>query len=179
MWYVLWTKAGDEEKTKSMVKDHIDHSLFTRCIVPYRRKREILKGMSMFVEKLLFSSYIFIESNNINDFTKCLQCYTGKNVILRTGKFFCPIYEEEEYFLTDMLGENDIIDSSTGYMEGDRVKVISGPLRSYENRIKKVIWRKSLAILEMTLYERKVETTLGLDRVMNPAYANTITPVAA
>ena len=79
----------------------------------------------------------------------------------------------------DMLGENDIIESSTGYMDGDRVKVISGPLQGYEDRIKKVIWRKSLAILEITLYERKVETALGLDRVVNPAYANTITPVAA
>ena len=165
-----------------MVNDHIDHSLFTRCIVPYRRKREIHKSMSMFVEKLLFSSYIFVESNNINNFAKCLQCYPGKNVILRTGNFFCPIHEEEEYFLTGMLGENDIIGSSTGYMDGERVKVISGPLRGYEKRIKKVIWRKSLAILEMTLYERKVETALGLDRIANPVWENNaeliVSPVA-
>ena len=81
-----------------------------------------------------------------------------------------------------MLGENDIIGSSTGYMDGERVKVISGPLRGYEKRIKKVIWRKSLAILEMTLYERKVETALGLDRIANPVWENNaeliVSPVA-
>ena len=178
MWYVLWTKAGDEKKTRSMVNNFVDHSLFTRCIVPYRRKREIHNGVSMFVEKLLFPSYIFVESNNINDFAKRLQCYPGKNVILRTGNYFCPIYD----FLTDMIGENDIIDSSNGYMDGDLVKVISGPLQGYEDRIKKVIWRKSLAILEMTLYERKVETALGLDRIANPVWENNaesiVSPIA-
>ena len=50
-------------------------------------------------------------------------------------------------------------------MDGDRVKVISGPLKGYEDRIRKMIWRRSLAILEMTLYGRKVQTALGLDRI--------------
>jgi len=133
----------------------------------------------MFVDKLLFPSYVFIETDQIEDFAERLRWYPGKNVILQTGNFFCPIYEEEEYFLTDMLNKNDIIDSSTGFLDGDRVRVVSGPLRGYEDRIKKVIWRKSLAILEMTLYDRKVETALGLDRIANPVFENVISPVAA
>lgn len=179
MWYVLWTTAGTEEKTREMVNAHVDHSLFTRCIVPYRRKREIHRGISMFVTKLLFPSYVFIETDRIDDFAKRLRWYPGKNVILQTGDFFCPIYEDEEYFLTDMLNKDDIIDSSSGFMDGDRVRVITGPLRGYEDRIKKVIWRKSLAILEMTLYDRKVEAALGLDRIADPVFENMTTPVAA
>ncbi len=170
MWYVLWTTVGNEEKMREMVNSHIDHALFTRCIVPYRRKREIHRGISIFVNKLLFPSYVFVETNQINDFAKLLRWYPGKNVILQTGDIFCPIYEEEEFFLTDMLGNDDIIDSSKGYIDGDRVRVISGPLRGYEDRIKKVIWRKSLAILALTLYNRKFEAALGLDRVENPNY---------
>ena len=165
MWYVLWTKAGNEENTKSMIENRVSTSLFTRCIVPYRRKREIHGGVSMFVEKLLFPSYIFVETTRIEDFAKHLQWFPGKNKILTTGDYFCPIYKEEEYFLTSMLGPNDIIDTSTGYIDGDRVKVVSGPLIGYEDKIKKIIWRKSLAILEMTLYDRKVEAALGLDKV--------------
>ena len=179
MWYVLWTTAGTEEKTREMVNAHVDHSLFTRCIVPYRRKREIHRGISMFVTRLLFPSYVFIETDRIDDFAKRLRWYPGKNVILQTGDFFCPIYEDEEYFLTDMLNKDDIIDSSSGFMDGDRVRVITGPLRGYEDRIKKVIWRKSLAILEMTLYDRKVEAALGLDRIADPVFENMTTPVAA
>ena len=165
MWYVLWTTTGTEEKTRDMVNGYVDPSLYSRCIVPYRRKREIHRGISMFVNKLLFPSYLFIETDRIKDFAKRLQWYPGKNTILKTGDFFCPIYKEEEYFLTDMLGENDIIDSSDGYMDGGRVRVISGPLKGYEDRIRKVVRRKSLAILEMTLYDRKVEAALGLDMI--------------
>ena len=165
MWYVLWTIGGAEERTRNMINDHIERPLYTRCIVPYRRKREIHRGVSMFVDKLLFPSYVFIETDRIDDFAKCLRRYPGKNIILQTGEFFSPIYAEEEYFLTDMLGKNDIIDSSSGYLDGERVMVTSGPLRGYENRIKKVVRRKSLAILEMTLYDRRVETALGLDLI--------------
>ena len=148
-----------------MVENHVDHSLFTRCIVPYRRKREFYGGTSIFVEKLLFPSYVFVETNRIEDFAERLQWYPGKNEILATGDYFCPIYKEEEYFLTSMLGPDDVIDTSTGYMDGDRVKVVSGPLMGYEDKIRRIIWRKSLAVLEMTLYDRKVKTTLGLDKV--------------
>ena len=102
-------KREMRKKTRSMVNNHIDHSLFTRCIVPYRRKRESHKGMNMFVEKLLFSSYIFIESNNINDFAKCLKCYPRKTLFCAQGIFFCPIYEEEEYFLTDMFRKTTLL----------------------------------------------------------------------
>ena len=92
-----------------------------------------------------------------------MRQYPGKNVILQTGDSFSPIYEEEEYFLTKMLNKNDVIESSNGFMEGDQVKVTSGPLKGYEDKIKKIVRRKSLAFLEMTLYDRKVETALGLD----------------
>lgn len=163
MWYVLWTNIGDEEKTRNLVNTHVDRNLYTRCIVPYRRKREIHRGQSMFVDKLLFPSYIFIETDRIKDFAERMQWYPGKNVILQSGDSFCPIYREEEYFLTDMLDEKDIIESSNGYMDGEKVTVTSGPLKGYEDKIRKVIRRRSLAIMEMTLYDRKVETALGLD----------------
>ena len=78
MWYVLCMKTADDEKTRNMVNTHVDHSLFTRCIVFYRRKREIHRGISMFIEKLLFPSYVFGETDRIKYFAKRLQWYPGK-----------------------------------------------------------------------------------------------------
>lgn len=168
MWYVLWTTAGTEEKTRNMIDDHVKRSILTRSIVPYQRTREIHKKIRMFVDKLMFLSYVFVETDHIRDFAKLLQWYPGKNFILQTGDFFCPIYEEEEYFLPDMLNVSDIIDSSNGYMDNDCVKETCGPMRECENRIKKVAWRKSLAILEMALFGRKVEAALGPQEVYVP-----------
>ena len=87
-----------------------------------------------------------IATDRIKDFAKRMQWYPGKNVILQSGDSFYPIYREEEYFLTDMLDEKDIIESSNGYMDGERVTVTSGPLKGYEDKIRRVIRRKSLNI---------------------------------
>ena len=73
MWYRQWTKTGDEEKTGNMVNDYINHSLVIRCIVPYRRKRKIHKGMSMFRESLFFPSYFFRDVQNIRCFAKIID----------------------------------------------------------------------------------------------------------
>ena len=163
MYYVLWTSTGSEEKTRQMIRDYVGSAYYSRIAIPYRKKKYFHGGKATIVKELIFPSYIFIETDHIKDFAKRMQWYPGKNVILQSGDSFCPIYREEEYFLTDMLDEKDIIESSNGYMEGERVTVTSGPLKGYEDKIRRVIRRKSLAIMEMTLYDRKVETALGLD----------------
>ncbi|MBQ6503659.1 MAG: antiterminator LoaP [Flexilinea sp.] len=165
MWYVLWTTAGSEEKTREMINTHVDHSLFTRCLVPYRKKREFHGGESTIVRKLLFSSYVFVETESIREFAERMRFFPGKNVVLSTGHEFCPIYREEEYFLTKLTDSRDVIDISRGYMDGNRVKVISGPLSGFEDRIRKVNWRQGLAVLQMNLFYRTVDAFLGLDRV--------------
>ena len=64
-----------------------------------------------------------------------------------------------------MLNKQDVIDMSRGYMDGGQVRVISGPLFGFEDHIKKVDWRQSLAVLEMNLFYRSIEAYVGLDRI--------------
>ena len=163
MWYVLWTKAGEEENTRQMIGDYVDHRLYTRCIVPYRKKREFHDGKSTVVKKLLFSSYVFVETDHIREFAERLRWYPGKNVILHAEDLCTPVSKEEEYFLSKLLNNQDVIDISEGYMDDGGLHVVSGPLKGYEDYIKKVISRRNLAVLELTLCDRKVETRLGLD----------------
>ena len=99
----------------------------------------------------------FFSNCYINSFRPVILCGEFVWYVLWTN------VREKECFLTDMLDEKDITGSSNGYMEGERVAVTTGPLKGCKDKIRKVIRRKSLAIMEMTLYERKVETALGLD----------------
>ena len=145
MWYVLWTEKGDE-KNISIVKNFVDHSLFKCCIVSYRRKQKIYKNVSIFVEKVFSLYYVFIETDRIIYLVQRIQYYPGKQIILSTENCFCPICEEEDYFLLDNLDENDIIDSYNGYMDRDCVRMISGSLRKCVDRIKNVIREKNFAI---------------------------------
>lgn len=163
MWYVLWTMTGKEEAARQMIREHVDASLYTRCAVPYRLKRHYHGGKSEIVKMILFPSYVFVETDRIEDFVLSIQWFPGLNIILHTDDFYCPIYKHEEYFLTKLINDHDVIDISEGYMVGDRVHVTSGPLVGQEGNIKKIIRRNSVAILEINLFGRRTEVRMGLD----------------
>ena len=165
MFYVLWTSTGNEEKTRQMIYKFADPALYTRCVIPYRLKRHYYKGKSHVVKLILFSSYIFIETDHIKEFVNNIKWFPGFNVILHMDDLYCPVYAHEEFLLTQLIDEHDIIDISEGYMEGDRIRITSGPLTGQEGSIKKVIRRKGVAILEMNIFNRVTEVSLGLDLI--------------
>lgn len=165
MYYVLWTSTGNEESTRQMIKNYVDPALYSRCIIPYRLKRHFHGGKSEIVKMILFPSYIFVETDSIESFIQAIKWFPGFNVILHTDDFYCPIYKHEEYILENLVNEHDIIDISEGYMEGDKIHVISGPLKGREGFIKKVVRRTGVAILEMTIFNRTTQVRLGLDLI--------------
>ena len=165
MWYVLWTNTGREEKTRQMIYTYADPALYTRCAIPYRLKRHYFKGKSYIAKLILFPSYVFIETDHIKELVNDIKWFPGFNVVLHMDDIYCPIYKHEEFFLTQLINEKDLIEISEGYMEGDRVHVISGPLLGREGQIKKVSARNGIAILEITLFHRKAEVRLGLDLI--------------
>ncbi len=165
MWYVLWTTTGREESTREMVQTRIDPKLFSRVAVPYKRKKFYRAGKGEIVTTILFPSYVFVETDRIEDFVTAVKCLPGFNVILHTDDFYCPISRQEEYFLTKLMNDRDIIDISSGYREGERIIVTSGPLKNLEGEIKKIIARRGTAILEMNVFGRSVEVRLGLELV--------------
>ena len=163
MWYVLWTYSGKEEKTKAYVKKHIDSSLYSRCMVLYRKKRHFYRGESEIATLLLFPGYLFVETYNVKDFAEAVNQFPGRNVVLQTDELFCPIRKEEEFLLSDLANKNGIIEMSKGHIEDGQIVVTEGPLKGYEKYIKKLIKRNSTAVLEMTIFDKKVEYSLGLD----------------
>ena len=163
MWYVLWTSTGSEEKSRQMILTNADPDLYTRCAIPYRLKRHYYKGKSHVVKLLLFPSYIFVETEKIKEFVSNTKWFPGFNVVLHIDDFYFPIYKHEEYILTDLIDEKDIIDISKGYIEGENVHITSGPLIGKEGYIKKINRRQGIAVLEMNLFNRTTEVSLGLE----------------
>ena len=82
---------------------------------------------------------------------------------------YCPVYKHEEYFLNKLINDHDVIDISEGYMEGDQVHVISGPLVGQEGKIKRVNRRKGVAVLEMNIFNRITEISIGLEIIERTA----------
>ena len=165
MYYVLWTNTGREEKTRQMIYQFADPALYSRCAIPYRLKRHYYKGQSRIVKLILFPSYIFIETDHIKEFADNIKWFPGFNVVLHMDDLYCPVLPHEEKLLTGLINEKDVIDISEGYMEGDIVHVTRGPLVGMEGSIKKVKPRQGAAILEMNIFNRKTEVSLGFELI--------------
>ncbi|MBQ6519616.1 MAG: antiterminator LoaP [Anaerolineaceae bacterium] len=165
MFYVLWTNTGQEEKMRQMIYEFADPALYTRCLIPYRLKRHYYKGKSHLVKLILFPSYLFIETDHIKEFVNNIKWFPGLNVVLHIDDLYCPVYKHEETLLLKLVNDRDIIDISEGYIEGDTVKVTSGPLVGQEGNIKRIKRRQGAAILEMNIFNRKTEVSLGLELI--------------
>ena len=148
-----------------MIYSYADPSLYTRCVIPYRLKRHYYKGKSHIVKLILFPSYIFIETDHIKDFVSNINWFPGFNVVLHTDDFYCPVYKHEEYILTELTDDHGIIDISEGYIEGDKIRIIAGPLVGQEGNIKRINRRQGVAILEMNIFNRVTEVSLGLELI--------------
>ena len=167
MWYVLWTNTGREEHTRQMIYNYADPALYSRCAIPYRLKRHYFKGKSHIAKLILFPSYVFIETDAIKEFVDNIKWFPGFNVVLHMEDFYCPIYRHEEHLLMNLMKDSEIIDISEGYMEGDRIHITSGPLLGQEGIIKRVRPRQGVAVIEMNIFNRTTEVSLGLELIRN------------
>ena len=165
MYYVLWTNTGREENTRQMIHQYADSSLYSRCMIPYRLKRHYYHGSSKLVKIILFPSYLFIETDTIKEFVNNIKWFPGFNVVLHTDDLYCPLQKHEEVLLHKLLNDHEVIDISEGFMEGDKVHITAGPLLGQEGAIKKVKRRQGVAILEMNIFNRITEVSLGLDLI--------------
>ena len=148
-----------------MIYEFADPALYTRCLIPYRLKRHYFGGGSRLVKLILFPSYIFIETDRIKEFVNNIKWFPGFNVVLHMDDLYCPVYKHEEQLILKLIDDHGIIDISEGYMEGDTVRVTSGPLVGMEGSIKRIKRRQGAAILEMNIFNRKTEVSLGLELI--------------
>ena len=163
MWYVIWTYTGQEEKTKGYIERFVDPDLFSRCAVPYMTRIEKHGGIRVKVERLMMPSYVFVETDRIDDFADALHRVPGFTVVLHTGDFFQPLSPHEEYVLSRLLGPTDVVDISTGFVSGDKVSITYGPLVGLEGHIKHIDRHRRTAIIEMTMFDRTTDVKVGLE----------------
>lgn len=82
--------------------------------------------------------------------------------VLQAENAWLPLYAEEENFLKRLMGEERVVRLSKGYIEGDKVIIKEGPIQGLEGMIRKIDRHKRIAIIEVELFMRKVEVSIGL-----------------
>lgn len=161
MWYVIQVYTGTEEEVCRQCRRRImgeDEDVF---VILAERMTKI-EGKWTLITSRLFPGYVFVETERIDDFFMRLKRIDSMTKVLRTGEEITPIDQEEEGYLRALGGDEHIVKYSEGYLEGEKLVVMSGAMKNYQGTVKKVLRHKRLVVLEVLLMGRKVEVTVGM-----------------
>ena len=163
-WYVIQVRTGKEEWIVRCCNLMINHSCLKKCFIPYSKRLRKFKGEWIERTETLFPGYVFMISDNpvllyqalkqIPDLTKMLG---------REKEDVFPLSEDEVAFLKSFGAENQVVDMSVGYIEGDQVIIQCGPLKGKEGLIKRINRHKRIAEIEIEFLGERRKAKVGLE----------------
>jgi transcriptional antiterminator NusG len=166
MWYVIQVSTGGEHNIQAQCEARIPSTVLSKCFIPcYEEKRKV-KGEWKIVERLLFPGYVFLVTEQVEELYFELQKVIGMTKLLGTEDEIIPLKDSEVEFLQSFGGEKQIVEMSTGIIEGSKVIVESGPLKGREGLIKKIDRHKRKAYLELDMFGRSQRVEVGLEITM-------------
>lgn len=163
MWYVIQVKVGTEEQIVVQCRKIIGRDVLKDCFIPYCECMKKYGGEWHKEKRILFSGYVFMISDDLEKLYLALKRVVGLTKLIRTGEEVVPLSVNEIEFLKRFGGKEQVVQMSNGFIEGDRIVVISGPLVGNEGCIKRINRHKRKAYLEVEIFGRKVETQVGLE----------------
>lgn len=152
-WYVVQIFRGREDIFIDRLKQYEDYNVFTpKQVQLLKRNDKIIR-----VLKPMFPGYIFVETNaDYKSFRKFYQqsiaIIEGCIKVLKYKDEVESLYPQERLFIERFVNKDKVIDTSIGFIEGERIKIIDGPLVGNESFIKKINRHKRTALLEITLF---------------------------
>ena len=152
-WYVLFTRTGREEKVEQFLKKQLDNDVFMPFI-PMLQLIFINSGRVKEELKPLFPGYVFIQSEVVGqEFLKEIRTsvYTTDDIfrVLKYSDTKIALKQSEKQMLLSLCNDDFFIESSCGFIEGDRVYIIEGPLKGFESIIRKIDRHKRIASIEI------------------------------
>ncbi len=159
-WYALFVETGQEERLKQLINTvYPDEDI--KILIPKRKLKERRQGKTHEVVKKLFPGYVLIKTvmaiNMYYRLSKLPMVYS----ILKDECEPVPIRDEEMAVILALTSEGDTIGFSEVYREGDRITVVSGPLKGLEGIIEKFDARKKRIKVRIRFMGKERRIDLG------------------
>ena len=162
MWYVVQVRTGDELKIASRLLLEVKAD-GEDIFVPLFERRKCIRGEWTRVTTPLFPGYIFFQTDDVADMYRRLKKIDAFTRILKTGDVYTPISSEEERFIETLSGDDHVVETSVGVIEGDRIIIKRGPLYGLEGSIIKINRHKRIAIIRAEFMGGPREIKVGLE----------------
>ena len=171
MYYVIHVKTGKEQETIDDILKYKSHESTFDVFSPFRKENRKYNGQLKEVLVRCFPGYIFVETDDIKQLFKDLYWIPGYTRILgREGLTdnFLPL-DKEESRMIDILynastGRTTPISNIEVY-EGDKIRILDGPLAGVDANIVKVNLHKRVVKVAFTLASRRVTAIVGINIV--------------
>lgn len=160
MWYVVQTFKGREIKDRDRIILEVaeDEEVF---IIESERMYRI-RGEWIKDTKPMFPGYIFVETDNPEEFRSRLRVKLPKLRMLTVEGRSAAIYPEEESYFRMISGEEHVARYSEGFRQGSTIEITSGAFKGYKGQIVKQDRHRRLARIIVPLMGREVEVEIGL-----------------
>jgi len=158
----VWT--GNEARFLTIASRGIS-DVRTRLLWP-RRSLRIRRGGSWRDSVApIFPSYLFLQSPTVSpDLFALLRQTPGFIRFLPSNESLVPLEANDQALLSHFLGFGEVVEKSSAYFDSNqRIRVVSGPLKSLEGRIVRVDRRKGRARVRLEMYEDSFEVDFGFE----------------
>lgn len=167
-WYVAQVAGGREETTLAQCRKLIDSEVLKECFAPEAEYPWKTKDGWEVRKKLLFPGYLFYVTSDVDELYDQLARVPAATRLLGNGakgvkRVFFPLTDDERDWFLAFTDRKRVVRMSEGYIEGDTVKVTSGPLRGHEASIRKIDRHKRRAYIDVSLFGRTVPASVGLE----------------
>jgi transcriptional antiterminator NusG len=156
--------GGQEDKIIALI-NHNDYHAFT----PKQIRIWVRKGLKIRKSVPLFRGYVFVETNeDVIDFLTYLNIYIkpvkGFIRLLRyENNQIETVLPHERNWIESLCNDQFVIEPSLAFIEGDRIRIIEGPLMGHESEIKKVNRHKRSVEVELTMFDQIQRITLDCE----------------
>lgn len=163
-WHVIQVISGQEDRIISLINQDNYHAFTPKQIRIWLRKGEKIRKYVP-----LFRGYVFVETNeDIIDFLTYLNIYVkpvkGFIRLLRyKNREIDTVLPHEKSWIKSFCNDRFEIEPSVAYMEGDRIRIIDGPLMGHESEIRKVNRHKRIVEIEINMFDQIQTITLDCE----------------
>lgn len=162
-WHALFVTTGHEDKVKKAIEATFKDEI--KSIVPKRELRERKSGKWHIVKRTLFPGYVLIKGKiTIETYYRIKEIPMLAN-LLKDESGPLKIEEKELEVLNILLNGEENIGISTAYKEGQKIRIIDGPLVGLEGHIQSVDTRKGRAKVSIDFLGDTRTVQLGIDFV--------------
>lgn len=157
-WYAIYTRARHEVVVTKQIA-YLGYQPF----LPKRKRFSQRRDRRKIIETPLFPGYVFAKLTPTN-FNKLLGLPGAVRILGDKGKPI-PIPEEEIESVRILVEAEAEIEPHPYLREGDKVRIVSGPLKGAVGWLLRVEPRRSLLVVSVNILNRSVAVELGDDVV--------------